>query len=171
MRELWWELLKHMTRAGLQSKREPAELPTRSQRYSWGLVEGDWACEAEQQPRGDTSGWSRSKRRQTHSRGRSGSKWHHSPSPISPSWHQSPSFSPPWPHPAEEWLHCSMENLHLWPRSQESRSMTQQCEASPCWRETEEASFIWGGWRAGQWAGFAHKHHPVLSREHNPQMK
>ena len=40
-----------MTRAGLQSKRGPAELPSRSQRHSQGLVEGDQACEVEWQSR------------------------------------------------------------------------------------------------------------------------
>ena len=67
VRELQWDLSGQMTRAGLQSKRGPAELPSRSWRHSQGLGEGDQACEVEQQ-----SGQSKSRRRQTKSRGRNG---------------------------------------------------------------------------------------------------
>ena len=64
------------------------------------------------------NGWSRLRRGLTHSRVRSGSKWHQSPCPTHLSQHQSPFPSPPQSHPADEQLHCSMENFHLWPRSQ-----------------------------------------------------
>ena len=43
MTELWWELSRCMTRAGLQSERGPGnELLSRSQRCSQGPVEEDW---------------------------------------------------------------------------------------------------------------------------------
>ena len=49
MKELWRDLSGCMTRAGLWSNREPAELPSRSQRSSWCLDEEDQALEVEQQ--------------------------------------------------------------------------------------------------------------------------
>ena len=71
-----------------------------------------------------------SKRRWSKSRGRSGSRQHQSPSPAYPSQCQSPSPSPPRSSPVDEQLHHSLENLCLQPRSLESRSRTQQCDAS-----------------------------------------
>ena len=49
MKELWWKLSKWMTRGGLWSERGSAELPSRCQRYSQGLVEEEQALEVEQQ--------------------------------------------------------------------------------------------------------------------------
>ena len=60
MKELQRELSRCMTRAGLWSKRGPAELPSRSQRHSQGPVEEDQALEVEHQNR-----WSRLSRRRT----------------------------------------------------------------------------------------------------------
>ena len=125
MRELQWKLSGCMTRPGLWSKRGPAELPSRNWRCSQGPVEGDQACEVKWQ-----NGWSKLRRRWTQSRGRSGLRQCQSPSSACPSQHQSSSPSPPWSCPADKWLHCSMENLQLQPRSQESKSRTQWCYAS-----------------------------------------
>ena len=41
-----------------------------------------------------------------------------------------PSPSPPQSYPADEPLHHSIKNLHLWTRSQEFRSRKGQCDAS-----------------------------------------
>ena len=126
MKELWWKLSECMTRAVLWSERMPAELPSRNQRHSEGPVEEDHACEVEWQ-----NGWSKLRKRWTHSRGQSGLRQCQSPSPSCPSQHQSPSPSPPLFCPADERLHYSMENLKLQPRSQESKSRTRWCDASP----------------------------------------
>ena len=73
MKELWWELSGCMSRAGLWSERGTAELPSISQRCSWGPVEEEQALEEEWQ-----NGQSKSVRG-TCSRGRSGLRWHQSP--------------------------------------------------------------------------------------------
>ena len=113
-----------MTRAGLQGKRGSAELPSRSQRCSHGLEEEDQALEARCQNR-----WSQLGRR-THSRGKSGLRWHQNLSLSCPSQCWSPYPSPPWSFPAAEWLHCSMENLKLQPKSWESKAREWEGDAS-----------------------------------------
>ena len=115
MKELQRELSECLTQAGLQGKKGPAELPSRSWRHSQGLEEEDQALEVRQQHRQSQLG-----RRRTHSRERSGSSWHQSPSP-----------SPPRTHPADKQLHCSLENLELQPKSQESKDKAQWCDTSP----------------------------------------
>ena len=112
MKELQRELSSHMTRAFLQGKRGPAELPSRTQRHSQGPDWEDQTLEVKQQ-----DGWSHLDRRRTCSRGRSGLRQCPSPSPSHPSWNWSPSLSPPWCNTADKQLHCSVENLKLQPIS------------------------------------------------------
>ena len=57
------------------------------------------------------------------------------PLPYMPKPAPVPLPSHPWSHPADEWLHCSMGNLQQLPKSQEYKSRTWWCNASP---HTEE---------------------------------
>ena len=49
MKWLWWEISRCMFRADLWSERGPAELPSRTWRCSWGLVEEEQVLEEEEQ--------------------------------------------------------------------------------------------------------------------------
>ena len=138
MRELHQELSRCMARAGLQSEIRSARPSLRSQRCScghstsqmWSPLPGSWGAESAKWLREDTSARQLASRRWCScSRGRNRLRQCQSPSPSHPSWCKSPSPSPPGSCPADEWLSCSMEHLHLQLRPHESRRRAQWDDA------------------------------------------
>ena len=105
MKELQREFSGHLTQGHLQGKRGPAELPSRSKRHSQGLEEEDQAIETKQWDR-----WSELSEENPFQR----KEWVEEavkPLPSMLKLVPIPSPSPLQPHPADEWLHNSMESL------------------------------------------------------------
>ena len=131
IKELCQELTQCMARAGLQNGSGPTRPTVGSGRcshgcsssWAWFPSAGPWGAELAKCPRGDPlTGWSGSRRQHSHSRCRYRLKWCWSPLPKHPGRHQSPCPSPPWSHPTDKWLSCSLGDLHLHPQPRKSQS-------------------------------------------------
>ena len=129
IKELCLELAQHMARAGLQSGPRPARPTSQSRGHSHGQVQSPSSkpqgTEVTKCPREDPSTQQSGSRRQhSHSRCRSQSQRHQSPLPQHLGRCQPPYPSLPGSHPGDEWLSCSLGDLHLHPLPQESWSRT-----------------------------------------------